>query len=75
MPQIHKADDDVVRTALGAEALRPSQTFGDGRACATRGCQTLLSIYNRDEHCWQHRTPEPFVNHVYRRPKSTSTAA
>jgi len=27
-------------------------------------------MYNNDDHCWQHRTPEAFVNHVYRRPKS-----
>jgi len=29
-------------------------SFGQGRTCATPGCQTTLSRYNRDERCWRH---------------------
>jgi hypothetical protein len=70
MPIPRRSELDAVRTAGGADASRPSRTFGSGRRCATDGCDTALSMYNNDDHCWQHRTPEAFVNHVYRRPKS-----
>ena len=25
-----------------------------GRTCAAAGCETTLSMYNRDERCWKH---------------------
>jgi hypothetical protein len=75
MPRPRHGDDDVVRTSAAGDATRPSRTFGTGRSCAEAGCDTRLSMYNRDDHCWQHRTPEPFVNHVYRRPKQRRRVA
>ncbi len=35
-------------------ATRPSKDFGPGRVCATKGCSTKLSRYNRREHCYTH---------------------
>jgi len=41
-----------------ATAPRPRRgeipSFGQGRTCATPGCKTTLSRYNRDARCWRH---------------------
>lgn len=34
--------------------VRPSRKFGEGRVCADKSCDTLLSQYNRREHCFAH---------------------
>ena len=34
--------------------VRPSRKFGEGRICADKSCDTLLSQYNRREYCFAH---------------------
>lgn len=34
--------------------IRPSRKFGEGRVCAEKNCDTLLSQYNRREYCFAH---------------------
>lgn len=29
-------------------------TYGQGRTCASAGCRTMLSRYNKDALCWTH---------------------
>ena len=29
-------------------------SYGQGRTCASRGCRTQLSRYNKDALCWTH---------------------
>lgn len=33
---------------------RASQTYPEGRTCASPGCGTKLSKYNRRDKCWSH---------------------
>ena len=35
-------------------AHRKPKTYGESRECATDGCPTRLSRYNRDDHCYAH---------------------
>ena len=48
----------ILATKLGA-VQRPSRTYPAGRMCATRGCETRLSIYNADRHCSIHELAHP----------------
>jgi hypothetical protein len=34
--------------------LRAPKTHAEGRVCANEGCTTLLSRYNKREHCYAH---------------------
>jgi hypothetical protein len=50
------SDLDQLRMAgsrPGSAGSRP-RTYADGRICGVRGCETVLSRYNRTELCWQH---------------------
>ncbi len=47
-------------TGKGPRALRP------GRVCTKRGCQTILSIYNAGDRCWDHTAPTPFLLKIRR---------
>ncbi len=38
---------------------RAAKTYGGGRVCAADGCETVLSTYNRNTHCWTHFQPVP----------------
>jgi hypothetical protein len=45
----------------GFEPARPPRhrrgevvTYGQGRTCASPGCHTMLSRYNKDAICWTH---------------------
>ena len=35
-------------------ASRAPKTYSSGRACASKGCETKLSQYNRREWCYAH---------------------
>lgn len=37
----------------GPGGRRP-RTFNEDRVCAAPGCETTLSRYNRNEHCYAH---------------------
>ena len=38
---------------------RPRRTYEAGRTCASEGCTTRLSSYNKNEYCWSHFQPVP----------------
>ena len=38
---------------------RRKKTYERGRVCLTKGCETVLSAYNKNDYCWQHFQPVP----------------
>ena len=42
----------AIRGARPRELPRPNRTYDRGRVCATDGCDTRLSIYNKSQYCW-----------------------
>ncbi|MER3452890.1 MAG: hypothetical protein C4344_04315 [Acidimicrobiia bacterium] len=52
---------DTAERSIGALPIRgnerPSRTYTPGRRCRHDGCGTILSIYNRDQYCYQHAPP------------------
>jgi hypothetical protein len=34
--------------------VRPSRSYGEGRKCKEKGCETKISMYNRREFCHVH---------------------
>ena len=48
----------VSGTAIGTGGNRASRAYKQGRVCDHDGCTTVLSIYNKGRHCYQH---EPMV--------------
>lgn len=55
MSQTHQVlDGSLVRATRAESGHRPLARIDQDRTCATPGCQTRLSAYNRDERCWQH---------------------
>jgi hypothetical protein len=44
--------------SIGGQAFttygRPSKAFPEGRVCGEASCDTVLSIYNESEYCYQH---------------------
>jgi hypothetical protein len=51
--------DQVIRGSKPRELPRPNRTYGQDRVCEHEGCETRLSVYNKDRFCWQH-TPVRF---------------
>ena len=37
-----------------------------GRICADGECQTVLSVYNTGDRCWEHTQPTPYLLNVRR---------
>lgn len=37
-----------------------------GRVCADGKCETVLSVYNTDDRCWEHTQPTPYLLNVRR---------
>ncbi len=54
MSQIQQVPEAPLLRATATPAGRPLARIDEHRVCATPGCQTRLSAYNRDERCWQH---------------------
>jgi hypothetical protein len=50
---------DVLRGSRPRELPPPNRTYERGRVCATDGCETRLSVYNRSAYCWAH-APQRF---------------
>jgi hypothetical protein len=53
--------NETYRGAHVRQLPRRNRTYGSDRTCATEGCVTRLSIYNRSEFCWQHEPVRTFV--------------
>jgi hypothetical protein len=49
-----KAKSKIAASLKMIGAGRPPKTYGEGRVCATEGCSTLLSRYNRGDRCFPH---------------------
>lgn len=45
---------------------RPPRQGRAGRVCADETCQTVLSVYNAGDHCWEHTQPTPYLLNVRR---------
>ncbi len=45
---------DTMRGRVIKGVTRPSKSYGEGRVCAKKGCDTRLSMYNRREYCHVH---------------------
>lgn len=41
-------------------------TADPGRVCGTRGCRTVLSVYNTGDRCWEHTPTTPYLFNVQR---------
>ncbi len=52
---------ETFRGAPVRELPKRNRTFPRGRVCAAPGCDTVLSIYNRWDHCWQHEPVHAYV--------------
>jgi hypothetical protein len=37
-----------------------------GRVCAQDRCETVLSVYNPKDRCWEHTQPTPYLLNVRR---------
>jgi hypothetical protein len=37
-----------------------------GRVCAQDRCETVLSVYNAKDRCWEHTQPTPYLLNVRR---------
>lgn len=53
------AAEQLRGTGVSSDGTKPQKTYGEGRKCATDGCETVLSRYNKKERCYLHteRTP------------------
>ena len=45
----------VMRAARPGERSRRPKTYAAGRVCLDAECNTIVSQYNQDEHCFRHR--------------------
>ena len=45
---------DAARRAEARRSLHYVTSHGTNRVCATEGCDTKLSRYNKATHCWIH---------------------
>jgi hypothetical protein len=45
-----------------------------GRICADEACDTVLSVYNDGDRCWEHTQPSPYLLNV-RRFRATKISA
>ena len=46
--------DNAIRGSRPQGMPRASRTYPEGRVCASPGCETRISTYNRREKCWAH---------------------
>lgn len=61
------AQESVYRGARIRELPRANRTYEKDRVCATAGCTTKLSVYNRWDHCWQHEPVHEYISRGKRR--------
>ena len=55
------SQENNYRGARVRELPRPNRTYEQGRICASEGCETKLSRYNRWKFCWQHEPVHSYV--------------
>ncbi len=47
-------DSTTMQATTAGRARRRPKTFGEGRICGFKICETKLSRYNRNESCFRH---------------------
>ena len=58
-PWDSQADISIAARAIWSAGGARPRRFPEGRICATPGCPTILSIYNRAEVCADHQEVKP----------------
>jgi hypothetical protein len=61
--------DDRFKGAAVRTLPRPNRTYSTGRVCASPGCETKLSMYNKWQYCWQHEPIHAYIPRGKRRSK------
>jgi hypothetical protein len=56
----------ALRGKLPRETGRGPRRGRAGRVCAQDLCETLLSVYNPKDRCWEHTQPTPYLLNVRR---------
>jgi len=51
---------------------RAAKVYEENRQCAHPGCITVISRYNKHEHCWRHYNPVPRPAQIPSPPKRTA---
>jgi len=69
------ASESMYRGARVRELPRANRTYTSGRVCATEGCTTKLSIYNKWSYCWQHEPVHTYISRGKRRSRKEMQAA
>jgi hypothetical protein len=59
--------DDRFRGESVRTLPRANKKYTAGRVCATVGCETKLSMYNKWQYCWQHEPVHSYVPRGKRR--------
>ena len=59
-------DKLALRGKLPGVTGRGPRRGRSGRVCAHAGCQTVLSVYNPEDRCWEHTPPSPYLLNVRR---------
>ena len=54
---------------------RANKQYRADRTCASPGCNTKLSIYNKWEYCWQHEPVHTYIARGKRRSRKEMEAA
>jgi hypothetical protein len=61
--------ESLALRGIVAKPRRHSQTYASKRRCGSKGCTTVLSVYNPSPFCWQHEEAHPFVLKIERKDK------
>lgn len=67
--QVSVGGESLALRGIVARPRRHSRTYAAKRTCASRGCTTVLSVYNPAEFCWQHEQAHPYVLKIERKDK------
>ena len=64
-------DDGLILRGMPVQQLpRRNRTWSTDRVCATEGCTTRISIYNKAKYCWAHA---PVTYHIPRGRRKRAT--
>jgi hypothetical protein len=44
----------AIRAERPQELAKPNRTYAKDRVCKEPGCQSRISMYNRNDRCWLH---------------------
>ena len=74
-----KGRDEMADESFRGQSVRTlpraNKRYQADRTCATPGCRTKLSIYNKWDYCWQHEPVHTYVARGKRRSRKEMEAA